>query len=213
MIVVATVVALIGYELLTHWAVVSAQGSALGLLFGITPVVLVAAVLLWRAGHKAALAAGVVAISAVCVLAAGQAVAALHVLYPLPSVLVYGFLLVLFGRTLVPGREPLITHLARCVHGSLPDEIVAYTRRLTWVWCGVFAAMAATSITLFACASLSTWSLFANVLNLPLVAAIFVAEYIYRVMRFPDFTHASFLAAFKAFRDFGRQAGPSARRT
>jgi len=212
-IVIAALVGLIGYELLTHWAVVSAQGSALGLLFGITPVVLAAAVLLWRAGRKAALAAGILAISALCVLAAGRAVAALHVLYPLPSLLVYGFLLVVFGRTLVPGREALITHLARCVHGSLPDEIVTYTRRLTWLWCVVFALMAATSITLFTCASLATWSLFANLLNLPLVAAIFVAEYIYRVMRFPDFTHASFLTAVKAFRDFGREAGSSARRT
>jgi len=66
---------------------------------------------------------------------------------------------------------------------------------------------------LFACASLETWSLFANLLNLPLVAVVFVAEYLYRVARFPGFSHASLLTAVKAFRDFGREVGSGARRT
>ena len=212
-IAIGAAAALICYELLTHWAVVTAQHSALGLLFAITPLLLVTAALLWRARRRTALVVSVLAVIAISVVAFGRASAALRMLYPFPSVLVYGFLLILFGRTLIPGREPLITRLARRVHGPLPDEIVAYTRRLTWVWCLVFAAMAATSILLFTCASLETWSMFANLLNLPLVAIVFVAEYVYRVARFPGFPHVSVLTAVKAFRDFGREGASSARRS
>src|SRR5882672_3750222 len=56
----------------------------------------------------------------------------------LPHAMAYLFLLWLFGRTLQPGREALITSVARRFHGSLPPYMEAYTHKLTGMWCLFF---------------------------------------------------------------------------
>ncbi len=123
-------------------------------------------------------------------------------LYPLPYLTVYLILLWLFGRTLRAPRQPLVTLLALHVHGDLPPEILRYTRRVTWAWCVFFAAMAATSLLLFAFAPLPVWSAFNSLLNLPLVAAMYLAEYAWRQWRYPNFSHASIATVVSAFRNF-----------
>jgi uncharacterized membrane protein len=60
--------------------------------------------------------------------------------------------------------------------------------------------MAAISVALFLLAPLSEWLLFANVLNVPLLACAFVAECIRRALRYPHFSHASMLASLDAIR-------------
>jgi len=94
---------------------------------------------------------------------------------------IYGGLLLTFGLTLRPGREALLTMMARKMHGALSDEVTVYTRRATWAWCGFFATQLTTSVTLFLFAPLVVWSFFVNVLDLPLVATMFVAEYLCRL--------------------------------
>jgi uncharacterized membrane protein len=94
---------------------------------------------------------------------------------------IYSTLLLTFALTLRPGREPLITGMARRLHGVLSDEMVVYTRRVTMAWSGFFALQLATSVTLFIFAPLVVWSFFVNILDLPLVAAMFAAEYAVRL--------------------------------
>src|SRR5487761_173773 len=94
---------------------------------------------------------------------------------------IYGGLLATFALTLRPGRDALITAMARRLHGAIADELVVYTRRVTWAWCGFFAVQLTTSVTLFLFAPLVVWSFFVNVLDIPLVAAMFGAEYWCRI--------------------------------
>lgn len=122
--------------------------------------------------------------------------------YPVPYLLVYGFLFWLFVRTLRAGRQPLITKLALHVHGQLPDDMIRYTRRVTVAWCAFFAAMAVASVLLFLLAPLPVWSVFNNLLNLPLVVAMYLGEYAWRLWRYPDFSHASIATVVRAFRNF-----------
>jgi len=122
--------------------------------------------------------------------------------YPIPYLAVYLFLLFLFGRTLKPGREPLVTRIATHVQGELPAYMVDYTRRVTWAWCVFFAGMAVTSMLLFVLAPLPIWSVFNNLLNLPLVMAMYLGENAWRLWRYPDFPHASIATVFRAFRNF-----------
>jgi uncharacterized membrane protein len=126
-------------------------------------------------------------------------VVALAVLNGVPHAAINIFLLSFFARTLVHGREALITGFARRVHGSLPGYIESYSRRVTWAWCVFFGAQVVVSVILFAAASLETWSLFVNVLSFPLVAVMFVAEYLYRIARFRDYPHASIWEGVRAF--------------
>src|SRR3954452_5929034 len=44
-----------------------------------------------------------------------------------------------FGRRLRAGREPLITRVARRIHGSVPRDMAGFSRRLTVGWCALFA--------------------------------------------------------------------------
>jgi uncharacterized membrane protein len=121
------------------------------------------------------------------------------------------FMLVVFGRTLKAGREPLISGFARAVHGTLPPFLAAYTRKVTLVWCIVFALQVIVSALLFVFASRELWSLFINVLSFPLIVATFVVEYAWRIMRYPEVSHVSIWAGIRLFMDRRSSAGESAR--
>jgi len=116
-----------------------------------------------------------------------------------PHAAIYSFLLWLFGRTLLRDREPLITAVARRVHGKLKPEIEAYTRRVTQAWCLFFAAQLAVSALLLAFVPLPVWSLFVNLLNAPLLVLMFAGEYLYRGMRYPEHPRVSIAVALRAF--------------
>jgi uncharacterized membrane protein len=119
---------------------------------------------------------------------------------------IYVFLLFLFGRTLLPGRVPLITRLARQTHGTLAPQMEAYTRRATLAWCFFFAGQLLVSAGLMAFAPLSAWSLFVNLLNLPLLALMFALEHLYRVTVHPEFPHASIGMIIGSFLKEGARA-------
>lgn len=129
--------------------------------------------------------------------------AGLAVIYGAPHAAAYLFLLWLFGRTLAPGREALITRLARTVHGGLAPHMEAYTRRVTIAWCAFFGGQVAVSAALYALAPLEAWSLFVNVLNLSLLALMFGAEYLYRAVRYRDESRTSIAGALRAFAKHG----------
>jgi len=96
---------------------------------------------------------------------------------------IYGGLLFTFALTLRPGREALITTMARKMHGPIADEVVAYTRGVTIAWCCFFTTQLVTSIALFLFAPWAVWSFFVNVLDIPLVLAMYSAEYLWRLHR------------------------------
>ncbi|MGH8635325.1 MAG: hypothetical protein ACRET7_14495 [Burkholderiales bacterium] len=130
----------------------------------------------------------------------------LRLVLPVPHAAINLFLLWLFGRTLLQGREPLITTVARRVHGALAPDIEAYTRRVTLAWCCLFAAQILVSVLLFAFVPLEIWSLFVNVLSFPLVVLMFAGEYFYRMVHYPDHPRASIATALRAFTGQGSAA-------
>jgi uncharacterized membrane protein len=203
--------ALVGYQILLHWAISSDPGSGLGESLAIAPL---AAALIWVTGRSWRGRLGLTALTLAAVggwIAWRAAGANPALVYLLPHVGACLFMLWLFGHTLMPGREALITRLARRMHGTLPAEIERYTRRVTAAWCLFFAGMVLTSLLLFFVAPLAVWSVFANLLNLPLVVAMFLAEYLYRILRYPNFSHASIRSTIRAFRKYGGSGPPPGR--
>jgi hypothetical protein len=99
----------------------------------------------------------------------------------------YASLLVTFALTLRPGHTPLITTMAHRLHGPLSEEITRYTRWVTVAWVLFFAVQLLTSVSLFCFASLTAWSVFVNLLDIPLVVTMFAVEYAVRlrVLRHP----------------------------
>lgn len=193
--------ACIAYQLLVHAVTVDEYGSSVRLMLAAIPLLGFA---YWVAGF----ARNKLRWSLV-LLAAGAVIYGIDQQDRLGLVAANGFshaainlfLMWLFGHTLFGGRVPLITGFARRVHGTLPPEMETYTRRITLAWSIFFMAQIALSAVLFAFATLEAWSLFVNVLSLPLVAVMFVAEYAYRVARYRNFAHASLADGLRLFAD------------
>lgn len=199
----------IGYEALIHWAVLSGHATLLGPLLATAPCLIIATLLLLRTNRAAGLMLAGSEVILIAVLYARHIVPDLTLLYPVPGLLANMLLLWMFGRTLRAGREPLITRVARFVHGALPPDIERYTRHVTLAWSLFFGVMAMSSLALFVLAPVQVWSLFANVFTLPLIGAMFICEYVYRVLRYPTFRHVSLLHTARAFRQFVRTPASS----
>ena len=196
------VLACMGYPWLAHSAILAQQATPVRMALAFAPLLLLAYWAVTRPRNKP-LWYAVLLIAGVLIFIAEQEQRLGQAALGIPHTAINVFLLWFFGRTLLRGREPLITRFARIVHGTLVPQIERYTRRVTIAWCVFFAAQVITSALLFRFASLSTWSLFINFLNLPLLALMFVGEYTFRMINFPDHPHVSILKAIQVFsKDF-----------
>jgi uncharacterized membrane protein len=128
------------------------------------------------------------------------------VLLVLPPVLVPAMLAWVFGRSLRAHRVPLVERFARAFHApdDLPDGVAGYTRRVTWCWALLLAVIAlanlwmALNVTpgglLDAAGLRSPWPVApasfgwrSNLGSYLLIGAMFVVEFVVRLIRFPDF--------------------------
>ncbi len=110
----------------------------------------------------------------------------------LPSILIPSLLAWFFASTLRPGRESLITAVARAARPDTPDYLLRYSRTLTALWASLFAAMALWDGLLAAFAPQGWWSIMANLANYLVVGAFLVGEYVFRRLRFRDYAHPGF---------------------
>ena len=195
------VVLVIGYALLAHYTNESAHSSNLGALVATAPVVLIALVLAWRSPRRFIML-GVLALLCVALWAGWPALERHYgLVYWLQNVGMQLILFMTFGRTLIAGRQPLCARFAEAVHAPLTPQHEIYARQVTVAWTLFFAAMALASTLLFFLAPLTTWSVFANFLTLPLVVLMFIAEYWVRRWVLPDTRHTHILDAVRAFRN------------
>jgi len=190
----ATGVALvvIGYPVAMHLLLTSGQWPQATLLMALLPFALLPLTLL--AGGRLVWA----------LLAAAALVAAsgfgwntlLHSpdwIYLLQNVGMQSLMAGIFGLTLRPGSEPLISQLARRIHRTdYSPAIATYTRQATWAWMLYFVAMALISVMLFLTAPLAVWSWFVNFLSFILLGLMFAAEYAVRRYRLRGIRHMSF---------------------
>jgi len=97
----------------------------------------------------------------------------------------------LFGRTLVRGRVPLIEQYMRVAHSDLHPRVVRHARQLTWVWVCVMTALGLVAALLAVSGRAEAWYRFVNLDSLLLVAAVFLVEYLYRLVFFTREYHTS----------------------
>ncbi|MDE2318789.1 MAG: hypothetical protein KGK02_03705 [Rhodospirillales bacterium] len=122
----------------------------------------------------------------------------------------YATLLTTFALTLRRGHTPLITAMAYKLHGpDIPTELIVYTRRVTIAWSCFFAAQLSTSVLLFCFAPLTAWSFFVNVLDIPLVVAMYAAEYAVRIRVLRDPPRHSFTTIFEMVSDCAKHRVPA----
>ncbi len=193
---------LVGYPVLAHYTNAEARDTSFGAAVAVAPLLVVAGIFSWRSSRR--LLSLTLWLAACIVVAMFWSVMRHHfgLVYLMQHVGMQLALLLLFGRTLIGDRRPLCTRFAEAVHAEpLSPEHEHYARQVTVAWSLFFATMAAVSVALFFTASIDVWSVFANFLTLPLVALMFVVEFLVRRRRFPELERAQILDAFRAFRD------------
>jgi uncharacterized membrane protein len=206
------VVACIAYQVLVHASVIGAQGGMLRAVLLWLPLVLLAGWVVARARNKPAWLAVLAVVGAAVYLAEHQVQLGLAAVSGIPHAMAYLFLLGWFGRSLARGSEPMVTRFARRVHGVLPPDMERFTRNVTIAWCIFFAAQLFISALLFALAPLDAWSVFVNLLNLPLLGLMFAGQFVCRNVRHPEFPRASAWQALEAFtRDASLSGGTELR--
>jgi uncharacterized membrane protein len=112
--------------------------------------------------------------------------------------LAYCGLLLWFGASLWPGREPVVTGFARRMRPTMPPDVVRYTRRVTAAWCVFFAGQIAVSLALLLAGPVDVWSGFVTLWNLPLVVAMMLAEFICRMILFRHHQRTSLIGTLVA---------------
>ncbi len=201
------VVVSVAYALLAHHAAsVPAPGLFEACVFIVPPMGFALAVA-WRATHRLAWLAAWCVLAVALWMAREQLGAGTHWLLLAQHVGVNTVLCLGFGRTLAPGAVPLISRLAKVVHGSLTPRMLRYTRGATWAWTLFFALNAGISLLLFAVMPAPVWSAFVNLLSLPLLVAMFVGEYLVRLVLLPPGERSSFMRAVTAYREASRTKG------
>lgn len=88
-------------------------------------------------------------------------------------------LLVLFATSLRFG-PPLIERLARLQEPQLPAHAVAYTRRVTQVWCGFFVLNGSLALATALWASERVWMLYNGMLAYVMMGVLFAGEWLVR---------------------------------
>ena len=199
------VITFIVYPILLHSFILKDEVEMWQLMFVFAPLLGVAVWFVLRMGGKAwwPLVALVFAGVVYFVVAGGHGRVGLLAVNGLSNATLNLFLLWLFGRTLLPGQEPLISQISRRINGELKPDVVDYTRNVTVAWCCFFGLQPIVSLLLYAFAPIAAWSFFINVLNLPLLILMFVGEKTYRTLRFPNHPKTSILKAIEVYsKDF-----------
>ena len=97
-------------------------------------------------------------------------------LYP---VLVSLSCLTVFSWTLIYPPS-MIECFARMAEGDIPEEAVAYTRRVTQVWCGFFVMNAAVAGFTVAHGDRTLWTLYNGLISYVLMGCLLGGEWLYR---------------------------------
>jgi uncharacterized membrane protein len=184
---------LVAYPVLTHVAVTT------GLAYLTWAAWLCIAALVYLAFR------GLWGLAGFALLAAAPLIADTEALLKLPPVIIDLALAIWFGRTLASGEEPMISWFARLVRGTeLPPDLARYTRWSTVMWTAFFVSIAVAAATLAVLATPQTWSLFANGIDYLLVGVLFVAEYVFRRLRYPHHEHRPLVDVVRTVARAGR---------
>lgn len=192
------------YALLAHYSN-AAHAAALGAVLAAAPLLLALLLLARRAPSPRLSACLVLLLSGAVLLHYWPLIERkFSLLYLLQQCGVYLMLAAGFGRSLMPGQEPLCTQWAQRLRGTLSQDVRRYTRRVTVAWTAFFVIIATTSVALYVAASLRVWSLFSNFLTLPLVVLMFIGEYSLRHRLVPSLRRVGLLDTVRAYWVFGR---------
>jgi len=193
-------VMIVTYAVLVHHVNASGQASTLGAVLALVPIfVLIITVAIKTTSRVAGI--GLLLISGIASWLAWPFIKQ-HTgfVFWMQDIGLLLVLLMTFGWTLQKDRKPLCVHFAEMINGeALPAEHERYAHKVTVAWVAFFAMMIITSTLLFFMAPLAIWSIFVNFLTLPLVALMFMVEFMVRRRVLADLPTGHILDAVRAY--------------
>jgi uncharacterized membrane protein len=195
----AVVLFFVAYSVLSHYSNLNPQAHDLGAGLALAPMLTLGFVLLWRSSGP--FMACLSAVAAAILLRVFWPVLTQNfsIVYLVQQCGFYCIMAITFGRSLIRGRVPLCTQLADKVHGPLSELELRYTRNVTWAWVIFFLLNLVATVLLFAFVPLRIWSLFVNFCALPLILAMFAAEYLVRRRVLPKVHRNGLLATLRVY--------------
>ncbi len=170
----------VGYAALSQYSNSVPDAKGLATSLSIAPLLVVAAVLVWRWSHKVVAVAIFALVGALLI----RYWTVLTEYYEWNDVVqqcgVYTVAFIGFGRSLFGGRVPLCTQLMSKLYGPLTPVEIAYTRRATVAWALFYGLLAVVILVLFFITSLRVWSLFTNFACFGLIGLMFTIDHAIR---------------------------------
>lgn len=200
----------IGYSVLAHLAAADPDPDMLDAAVAIAPVLALALLMAWRSPQRPWMLLLCLGACAALYALGNRVVQHFNWVFLIQHVGIQALLGLAFGRSLRAGQVPMVSRLAAPAHGGeLSPALRRYTRQVTWAWTLYFAAICMVSLGLFWLAPVAVWSVFANLLNLPLLILMFAAEYGARVLLLDPADRSGPLEAIRAWRQSGSRPVPS----
>lgn len=190
----------LAYAVLAHLAAADPSPDLFDAAVAVAPLIALALVLAWRSPHRPWMLLLCAAGGAALYTLGGWLVQHYNWVFLLQHAGMQALLGLAFGRTLRAGQLPMVSRFAAIVHGPLSPALARYTRQVTWAWTLYFGVMTLLSLLLFWLAPVAVWSVFANLLNLPLLILMFTAEYVARLCLLAPSDRAGPLEAIRAYR-------------
>jgi uncharacterized membrane protein len=189
----------VGYAVLAHFASADPSPDLLDASVAMAPLVALSLALAWRSSRRHWMLLVCLAGCVAVYFATDWLVQHHNWVFLLQHVGMQALLGLAFGTTLRTGQMPLVSRLAALVHGQLSPALARYTRQVTWAWTLYFSAMAVASLLLFWLAPVAVWSIFANLLGIPLLILMFIAEYAVRLCLLAPSERTGPLQAIRAY--------------
>ena len=194
-------VLVVAWAALAHFGSAGDGSSDFAAALACAPLVAIVIILLWRVSNPLWMTLGglgVLGLLAWSWPVLRQNVALLYFIQHVGTNLA---LAILFGRSLLGGRQALVTQFALLAHnGKISTAKERYTRGVTIAWTGFFIGMASVSTLLFFFASAAAWSAFANLLSLLLIGLMFAVEHWLRSRLLPPEDQSSIADTIRGYR-------------
>jgi uncharacterized membrane protein len=190
------------YAMLVHHVNSLGQASVLGATLALVPIFVLVITYAWKVKSRVASICSLLVLFATAWLAWPLIKQHTGLVFWMLDIGLMLMLAMTFGLTLLPGRKPLCVHFAEIINGgTLPTAHEIYARNVTIAWVIFFIGIAIASTLLFFLASLTVWSFFVNFLTLPLVALMFLGEFMLRRRLLTDLPTGHVLDAVHAYLD------------
>lgn len=111
----------------------------------------------------------------------------------LPPLIILALVGSVFWRTLMPDNTPLVTDIGEKSRGPLSAAMRNYTLRVTQLWAAVLGIQLIYTLYLSIYGPEWLWALVTSLINYVLVITLFVAEFLYRKVKFPEHNHPGFI--------------------